>query len=199
MSYIVIDSDHPSGFSGGDPHIITATGAVNNIPNDWKYFCLYHHNHIRVCVRTQFLNEEILKGLHTITKSNEPTPISKRLFYRIKSSTYMSQLDVYDTDKIVASLDLLTGQVLLDKRGILDLLHPTSNGIYSVSNRCYYHAKNLKKIAVHLDKGNFIEAAVDTFWDEINSLSIHMSDTNFSTYKGEFFEHDEKNLENEDM
>ena len=187
-TYLIQDINATSGSGGGDPHLKTIHGTEILLPNDWIYVKLYQKDDIKVNAKCGFIDSEFLKKLHNRQNKLIYTDINawaRRL-------TFFTEIHIFKNNKLVFKHDLLNDKELIN-RNIAVEKNKSSKGMYSITHKSVWPAKNLSSFFVHLNNNNILSIDIDNYWDDINYISIKLFDTNYEGYSGEFFNHSIEN------
>ena len=197
-SYIIQDPGSAGAAAGGDPHLKQVDVKQLTLPNDWEYIKLYECDNIKVCGKTEFINEDIINKLHRKNKKdNSIVTLDKNNFRDkyVKRYTYFTELDIYNNNELCIKLDTMNGKIKYNNsKMFIDNISNSKAGIYSLTHHTNYEPKNYIEYCIQLYNGDYLKVGIDNFWDDINSLELFLNKNNKKEYKGEFFNHTIENL-----
>jgi hypothetical protein len=201
---VIIDQNPPAGKAGGDPYIMSIKKVKTLLPNKWKKVILFDNDEVTITANCDFLDEEILKGLHYINKSKrEYMSIDKNVHKWTTDITYIKTIEVekkISADKELEGsskkliIDTIKGYILEDNSPFIYEKIAGTTGLYSMTHYGFYPIVNLKRYVIHFNDG-YIIVSIDNFWDDINYIELYLhKDDNLENLRGELIEHDESNM-----
>ena len=194
-SYIIQDANAPSGWFGGDPHVIDVNGIKTTLPNDWNYVKLYQKDNVYVVCKCEFINDDIINNLHYYTPSGpyEYRKVFKFINNYVVKYTYMTKLYILNDGKLDLEMDLIDGTIIQNTNEFMIDKINDIDGLFSLTHDYYCPPKNLKSYVIYLNDSDYLKIKIDKFWDDINNVILYTQSTITSDYSGELIKHSPSN------
>jgi len=193
-SFALLDNNPPSGWLGGDPHIIDINGIKTTLPNNWKLVRLYEKDDLIVISKCEYINNNIIETLHRYTpnQKHEFVKINKYIHNYVAKYTYMTRLYVFVKNVLELEINLLDGKIIKNNNNIYLERVFDQQGLYSLTHEIFCPPKELVSYIIHLHAGDYIVVNIDKFWDDINCLVLYCSNP-IDNYRGELILHNNAN------